>query len=46
MTTKPTLKITLTPEQQAQIKQQTGRELKALRLEALEARLAPGFRMN
>jgi hypothetical protein len=46
MADKPTLKITLTPEQQEQIKRETGKEITTLKLEALETRLAPGISIN
>lgn len=44
MAEQPILKIRLTPEQQAQLEQATGKTLTTLKLEALEARLAPGLR--
>jgi hypothetical protein len=46
MADRPPLKITLTPEQQAQIKQTTGQEVKRLKLEPLESRLAPKLSAN
>jgi hypothetical protein len=48
MKEQPTVKITLTPEQQAQIEQATGKPATRLqlKLEALEERLAPGVGFN
>jgi hypothetical protein len=43
---KPTIQIALTPEQQAQIQQATGKQVVSLKLEALEERLAPGLGTN
>jgi hypothetical protein len=40
------IKITLTAEQKEQIKQATGKEIATLKLEALEARLAPMMQHN
>jgi hypothetical protein len=37
----PTIQITLTPEQREQIQQATGKQVASLKLEALEARIAP-----
>jgi hypothetical protein len=37
----PAVQITLTPEQQAQIREQTGKKVQTLKLEGLETRLAP-----
>jgi hypothetical protein len=42
----PAIQIALTPEQQAQIQQATGKQVFSLRLEALEERLAPGLNSN
>jgi hypothetical protein len=36
----------LTPEQKAQIKRETGQEISRLKLEPLEARLAPGMNLG
>jgi hypothetical protein len=38
---KPTVQIAWTPEHQAQSQQATGKEANRLKLEALEARVAP-----
>jgi hypothetical protein len=46
MADKPTVKIILTPEQQEQIKQATGKQIATLKLEVLEQRLAPGIALN
>jgi hypothetical protein len=46
MTGKPTTKITLTPEQKEQIRQTTGKEVTALKLQPLEERLAPAITAN
>ena len=48
MNTKSTLKIELTPEQQEQIRQLTGKSVSAVKLcsEVLEARVAPGIWEN
>lgn len=46
MSDKPTVTIPLTQEQQEQIKKRTGQEVTTLKLEALEARLAPGVLRN
>jgi hypothetical protein len=46
MTDKPTLKITLTPEQKEQIKNETGKEITRLKIQELEERLAPGTFLN
>jgi hypothetical protein len=43
---KPTVTIELTPEQQEQIRKQSGKEIATLKLEALEARLAPRIVLN
>jgi hypothetical protein len=43
---KPMVKLTLTPEQQTQIRDATGKEVATLKLEALEARLAPGMNLT
>jgi hypothetical protein len=40
------VKIALTPEQQAQIREATGKEVATLKLQPLEGRLAPGIRYN
>jgi hypothetical protein len=40
------VKMTLTPEQQAQIRQVTGKQVLTLRLLPLEERLAPGMQFN
>jgi hypothetical protein len=40
---KPAIQIALTPEQKEQVRQATGREITSLKLESLEARLAPGL---
>jgi hypothetical protein len=46
MTQKPTIRIPLTPEQQAQIQQATGKAVQSLKLQPLEERLAPGMNFN
>ena len=46
MADKQTVKLTLTPEQREQLKQATGKEVLRLRLDALEARLAPGRQLQ
>jgi hypothetical protein len=46
MAEKPSIKIVLTPEQQQQIKQQTGKEINRLKLEPIEERLAPAIASN
>jgi hypothetical protein len=48
MTQRPTVKITLTPEQQAQVEEATGKSVRAAELnaEALETRAAPGIQFN
>jgi hypothetical protein len=46
MAEKPDIKIRLTPEQQAQIKQTTGKKVRSLKLEPLESRLAPRLSAN
>jgi hypothetical protein len=48
MADRPTLKITLTPEQQAQIQQATGQPVATLQLQLdpVEPRLAPGYILN
>jgi hypothetical protein len=46
MAEKPTVKIALTPEQQEQIRRQSGKEIATLRLEPLETRLAPRIVLN
>jgi hypothetical protein len=43
---KSTIQISLTPTQQAQIQQATGKAVTSLKLEALEERLAPGMDPN
>ena len=44
----PSIRITLTPEQQAQVHQVSGRQVAVLTLkpEHLEPRIAPGLSMN
>jgi hypothetical protein len=48
MAKKPSVKIVLTPEQQAQVQAATGKPVQALtlKLEELETRLAPGITFN
>jgi hypothetical protein len=48
MTEKPVVKITLTPEQQAQVRQTAGKTVAVLQLKLteLEQRLAPGIKLN
>ena len=48
MTEKPSIKITLTPEQKEQVKDQTGKDVTGvkLNLEELEARVPPGIVLN
>jgi hypothetical protein len=48
MTEKPSIKITLTPEQKEQLKQETGKNVTGvkLNLQDLEARVAPGIVLN
>jgi hypothetical protein len=46
MADEPTIKIVLTPEQTEQIRKATGKEIRTLKLEVLEARLAPGRSIN
>jgi hypothetical protein len=46
MTSKPGIRITLTPEQQAQIQQATGKAVTTLKLQPLEERLAPSLSTN
>ena len=48
MADKQIVRITLTPEQQAQVAQQTGRRIAVAEIkpEVLEARVAPGVGMN
>ena len=48
MKQQPTVKISLTTEQQAQIRQMTGQQVAAvtLKAESLEARVAPGISIN
>lgn len=46
MTEKNPIQITLTPDQQAQVKHATGKEVTRLTLQALEPRLAPGKLFN
>jgi hypothetical protein len=46
MTKKQTMQITLTPAQQARIEQATGKHVARLKLEALEARVAPKLSAN
>jgi hypothetical protein len=46
MTPKPTLQITLTPEQKEQIRKATGKPITSLKLEALEERLSPSLTNN
>jgi hypothetical protein len=46
MNPKPTIQIQLTPEQKEQVRNATGQEVSTLKLEALEARLAPGLSVN
>jgi Spy/CpxP family protein refolding chaperone len=42
----PTIQITLTPEQKAQIQQATGKQVTALKLQTLEERCAPALIPN
>jgi hypothetical protein len=44
----PTIQIALTPEQQAQVKQATGKAIATLqlKLDELDQRLAPALNMN
>jgi hypothetical protein len=46
MAEKPTIKLALTNEQKEQIRQATGKEVRTLKLEALETRLAPKIAIN
>jgi hypothetical protein len=46
MADKPVVKITLTVEQQQQLRQATGRQVRSLKLDTLEARLSPGVQFN
>jgi hypothetical protein len=46
MAEKPNVKISLTPEQQQQIQQATGKEIKKLKIELLEDRLPPQLASN
>jgi hypothetical protein len=48
MTEKPSIKITLTPEQKEQLKKETGKDVTGvkLNLKELEARVAPGIVLN
>ena len=42
MAEKPGVKIVLTPEQQEQVRKATGKQIRSVKLEWLEARLTPG----
>jgi hypothetical protein len=42
----PAIQIALTPEQQAQIQQATGQQVRSLKLMQLEDRLSPGLNTN
>jgi len=42
----PAIQIALTPEQQEQVRQATGKAVTSLKLEALEQRLAPQLCQN
>jgi hypothetical protein len=44
--TPATLKIALTPEQQRQVREQTGQPVTSLKLQLLETRLTPGNCLN
>ena len=46
MANRPTVTLTLTPEQREQIEKTTGKQVATLKLEALEVRLAPGTYLN
>ena len=46
MANRPTVTLTLTPQQREQIAKATGKQVSSLKLEALEARLAPGTNLN
>jgi hypothetical protein len=46
MANRPTVTLTLTPEQREQIEKTTGQQLATLKLEALDARIAPGVFLN
>jgi hypothetical protein len=48
MTERPSIKITLTPEQKEQLKQETGKDVTRVKLslEELEARVAPKLTTN
>jgi len=43
---KPTIQITLTPEQKEQIQRTTGKEVTTLKLQPLEERFAPALMSN
>jgi hypothetical protein len=45
-TEKQTVQITLTPRQQEELRQATGKQVQSLKLEALEVRLSPGISAN
>jgi hypothetical protein len=46
MAEKPTIEVALTQEQKEQIRQATGKEVRTLKLEPLETRLAPRVLTN
>jgi hypothetical protein len=46
MEKQPTIQLSLTAKQQAQLKQATGKAVQTLKLQPLEQRLAPGITFN